>query len=291
MRLLAGLYLFCLLLASQSGAGTSNRSFDFAGISRALTGQQHQLLVQKVGAKGERLLFSDGFENVQNFSDLLPGNASRWTNVQRTHDDNKVEMETRVVRGGSRALHLYSKPARNVSKADIERGGLDLREGQRVTISAWFYIPGNHSLRELYLMDMECESCWPENSRRKNKSPGVRLALKSDAGILAVERGKIGFRKGTLRGAQVGFPRNRWVHLKWISVLSTQEDGLSEVYMDGQKILSARAINMPSPAIFKKYGIRLKQPIRYDRVQFGITANGTSAPVRMYLDDVRITTD
>jgi hypothetical protein len=134
------------------------------------------------------------------------------------------------------------------------------------------------------MMDLESESCWPDGSALPNKSPGVRVVLGAN-GTLAVERGKIGFADATFRSTFL-VPRDKWFDLSWVLKLSTTDDGMTSLSVDGTTVLSSPGINMPSPSVFAGYGLTLDQPVVYDRIQVGITA--TSQAATIYADNMRI---
>ena len=111
---------------------------------------------------------------------------------------------------------------------------------------------------------------------------------------LVVERGKIGLRGESLRQNSFHFPRDRWVELKWVLDLSPTEDGRAELYLDGQQILAASGINMPNADIFAQLGeengidFTLQEPVYYERIQVGVTANSGVDSVHLFVDDVSV---
>lgn len=265
-----------------------------AGMSMWATTAPAAAQSRQEAAGGRTVLFQDGFEDVQSLSDLFRRDANRWSNFQIVKSANRITLQSETVHGGRQALRFDAIPSDSeVSKANVERGRLSLAEGQRVRISAWFFLPPRQNLDNLFLIDVECRSCWPEGTHRNNPSPGIRLMLKDREGQPVVERGKLG-RLPTLRqtqGTKLGFPTNRWVHLEWILDLSTGQDGKTEILLDGKRALSARGITMPSPEVFRQSGVELKQPVVLERVQLGITANSTPGPIVLYVDDVTITAE
>ncbi|MFQ5640248.1 MAG: hypothetical protein ACE5IR_19890 [bacterium] len=247
----------------------------------------------------EILLFQDGFETSDGvFSSLFVEDGSRWSNLQLVNPfagpENQVVLSSTKVHSGCYALEIVCHPSDSiVSKADLEKYGFRLYAGDRVTISAWFYIEGLQNLQSVFLIDLECIDCW-DPSVPDNPAPGMRLMFSGGDDYLVVERGKIGLRGESLRQSSFHFPRNRWVELKWILDLSPNEDGKTELYLDGQQILAASGINMPNADIFARIAeengidFQLQEPVYYERLQVGVTANSGEDSVHIFLDDVSI---
>ncbi len=56
--------------------------------------------------------------------------------------------------------------------------------------------------------------------------------------------------------------------------------------IDGTKVLCASGINMPNEIIFLTYGVELQKPVVYQRLEFGITANGRDGHAEPLLEEV-----
>lgn len=237
-------------------------------------------------------LFEDGFEQVGDVLELLPLDRSRWTHLKTTYKDSRFELTPNYRgRDGTVLRVLGARAQGSVSKASIEREGFDFREGHRVALSAWMFIAGTGSLNNLFIFDLECLTCWSADNVHPNQTPGIRLFLKGTAGYLAVDRGKIGIKHGTFmqaRQTRVAFPRDRWVHVEWVLGLSAGEAGYTEVCLDGRKILTGTGPNLIDPNIFARYGVKLNRPVKYDKIELGVTASSSSDPMVMYLDDIRV---
>ena len=244
------------------------------------------------------LPFVDGFEtDAGELNELFPDDNSRWSALQLVHPangaPNVLELSQDLASEGSTALRIVSQPADDVlSKADIEKGGLQLPVGARLTISADIYLRAAGSLEDLFLIDLECCSCWDPDVP-DNQCPGVRLKLDGEAEQLSIERGKI--LGSTLRSEHVSFPRDRWVNVRWSMLLSPlEEEGRNELFLDGERVLDLSGKNMPNAeelrALFADNGVdfELQEPLVYERVQLGATANPTSTQVEVLLDNVQI---
>ena len=241
-------------------------------------------------------VWSDGFEAPNaTVDDLLARDGSRWTNVQLVHPSggtNVLEPQRDRVREGEAALRIVAQPADDIlSKAGIEKGGFFAPEGASVTLAADVYLAGAPDLRELFLIDLECCSCWDPDVP-DNQCPGIRLKLAGDGPYLAVERGKI--LGSTLRQDDTPFPTDRWVRITWELDLSTEDAGATRVLLDGVPVLERSGYNLPVAdalrAAFAAEGIdfELTQPVGYERFQIGATANPTSSTVELYVDDVEV---
>jgi len=238
----------------------------------------------------------DGFESVNNLDDLFPDDGSRWTNLQQVNPnngDNAISISENIFSEGSKALRILSKPGDAIlSKIDIEKGGLFAPVGSTLTIEADFYIASNENLQDLFLIDLECCSCWDE-SVDNNQCPGIRLKLGGPENYLSIERGKI--LGNTLNQAELPFPKNEWVHVDWSMQLSQNNDGENYLSINGQELINEKENNMPNAEEFRNefamHGIdfNLKEPFSYERIQIGATANLTAHEVEMYVDNFKLT--
>ena len=246
----------------------------------------------------ENFLFEDGFETQNNAIDeLFTLDGSRWSLIQQTDPSNatnEISIINNEFSEGQNAIRFLSYPSdEQLSKIDIEKGGLNIKSGDRVIIQADFYINGNESLENLFLIDLECCSCWDpdvgDNFGAENQCPGVRLMMAGGNDYLSIERGKIA--GTTLRQTNFTFPRNQWVSVQWEMTLSPNENGLNRLLINGTEVLNESAMNMPNAQIFKdtfaNEGIdfTLKEPTIYERVQIGATANPTAGNIELFVDN------
>lgn len=241
-------------------------------------------------------LFEDGFETINgDMNELFPIDESRWTHLQLVHPnngENVVELNEAIVNEGEYAIKLISKPADEIlSKIDIEKGGFFAPVGSNVTIEADFFINSADNLKELFLIDLECCSCWDPDVP-DNQCPGIRLKFGGNGNYLSIERGKI--LGSTMFQSDVDFPMNEWVTVRWELKLSPEDDGENRLFINGQQIINEVSYNMPNPAAFKSefenfdINFELQEPLGYERVQIGATANPTEHEVEMYVDNFRI---
>ncbi len=248
-------------------------------------------------------LFKDGFETINNnLDELFPSDGSRWSNLQRSNPSttvNEVSISTTTFSEGQNALRIFAFQSDNLlSKMDIEKGGFQAFSGDKVIIQADFYLNSTANLEELFLIDLECCSCWDPSvdaepsSDGDNQCPGVRLKMSGGNDFLSIERGKIS--ASTFTQTRFQFPRNEWVAVRWELMLSDNDDGINKLLINGTEVISNSGMNMPNAQIFRNVfaenGIdfNLQEPTFYERVQVGATANPTSENIELFVDNFSI---
>lgn len=245
--------------------------------------------------------FEDSFETSDNdFDDLFPPDGSRWSKIQQDDPEsaaNEIGLVSNPVSDGSSALRLFAQPSeQTLSKIDIEKGGFKAFAGNKVRIEADFYIATTDPLSDLILLDLECCSCWDpavgDNYGSENQCPGVRLMMSGGNDFLSIERAKIS--GTTIEQLEYRFPRNQWVRIRWEMRLSDTEDGVNSLWIDGNEVISGNGMNLPNPAVFRDVFARegiafsLQEPVFYERVQMGATANPSAGAVELFVDNVSI---
>lgn len=238
-------------------------------------------------------VFEDGFSNTGSLFDLFPDDGSRWTNIQQVDPEggtNQLSITESGLDGDG--LSILAAPSDDVlSKMDIEKSGFNAPAGSTVTIEADIYIENSESLQDLLLIDLECCACW-DPTVENNQCPGVRLMMSGGNDFLSIERGKI--LGTTLTQTQFAFPRKEWVHISWQMTLSDDDDGTNMLYINDQLVLSETGMNLPNADQFRdefaQYDINfeLQEPLYYERVQIGATANPTEHTIEMYIDNFRL---
>ncbi len=241
--------------------------------------------------------FFDDFEtDTRDINTLFPSDNSRWTNLQQdnpTDNENEVELTDIQAATGDQSLRFFAYGSlAPLSKMDIEKAGFAAVAGQTVTIEADFFIDSEENLADLLLLDFECCSCWDPNVP-DNNCPGVRLMMSGGNDFLSIERGKIGGE--TLIQSAVAFPRRQWVHITWEMTLSGEEiTGRNVLTINDTEIIRSNGMNLPNAEVFaaaaQAEGIdfTLREPVFYERLQVGATANPTNADVLLYVDNVRV---
>ncbi|WP_273444445.1 hypothetical protein [Neolewinella agarilytica] len=241
--------------------------------------------------------FVDDFETESNdLSLLFPPDGSRWTTLQLINTaggNNQLALTAERVSLGNQSLSISSFGGNNpLSKTDIERGGFAAVAGQTITIEADFYIDSDANLRDLLLLDLECCSCW-DPTVPDNKCPGVRLLMSGGNDFLSIERGKIGGE--TLLQTSLPFPRREWVHVVWEMTLSPDETtGHNRLIINEQEVVTETGMNMPDATILANaaaaegISFTLPEPVFYERLQIGVTANPRDLEVDLFVDNVRV---
>ncbi|MEO0775634.1 MAG: hypothetical protein AAFW73_24800 [Bacteroidota bacterium] len=240
----------------------------------------------------EPYFFSDGFESAARVEDLFPADGSRWTNLQRVNPnggENEVELRTDRFREGRQSLRILAQATDEVlSKMDIEKAGFFAPAGSRVKIEADFYLQTEDPVPNLFLLDLECCSCW-DPSVGENQCPGIRLKFNGENHFLAVERGKI--LGNTIGQTEVPFPTREWVRLRWELDLSPTGDGRLVLAINDREVINQATRTLPSSEAFREafaqegIDFELQSPLGYERVQVGATANPTPHPVELYIDN------
>ena len=241
--------------------------------------------------------FEDGFETQNNLVDeLFPANQNRWTSIQQSNPSNATnQLSVSEVKfsEGKNSLRLFAYKSDDlISKIDVEKSGFSAFANDTVIIKADFYINNTANIENLLLIDLECCSCWDPTVNTENQCPGVRLKMSGGNDFLAIERGKIG--ESTIEQTSIPFPRKQWVTVEWELILSDKENGINKLSINGTEIINSTGTNMPNAQtfqkIFAKEGINftLQEPVFYERVQIGATANSSSEDIELFVDNFSI---
>lgn len=239
-------------------------------------------------------VFEDGFETQSDSMDeLFPSSGNRWSSLQQSNPDdalNEISISDVERSEGRNSLRLFSFPSTNsISKIDIEKNGFSAYPDDKIVIKADFYINNTENIENLFLIDLECCSCWDTSSNTENQCPGVRLKMSGGNDFLSIERGKIA--ENTIEQTSFKFPRNEWVSVEWELILSDKDNGQNKLTINGQQVLNSNGTNMPNAEtfreIFAQEGIEfnLKEPVSYERVQIGATANSTAEEIELFVDN------
>lgn len=252
------------------------------------------------GSSGPKYTFYDSFEEPgPDGEDLFPEDGSRWTNLQIVSPDGETNTwfptTNQAVTGDYSVYFEAAASGSPLSKMCIEKNGLEIREGDRVTIEARFFIASTAILEGLHLIDLESCNCWDPNVPN-NQCPGVRVMLGGGNDFPTIERGKISQPNYFQNSVQI--PRFAWFRLKWVMDLSPNDsEGFNQLYLNDDVLISSSGMNMPNAEIFANIfedagqTFVLQEPVVYHRIQVGATANPTSYDIPLYVDDVRITVE
>lgn len=188
--------------------------------------------------------------------------------------DNRVEPSGESVHSGKSALKCVAVPASRgmvTSKASLSTEMLHFVKGDDVWISLWCRVPGGSGMPFTVL---DLESTWFHGQ------PGMRIVIEGGRYAcfqLAKWFGNPYYRQP--KGREVEFPRDRWVHLKAHLTLSEKQDGVIQLWQDGQLILDTHGQTLMLPHAI------------YNSLEVGISAyDEKSGPATMYVDDVSVGT-
>ena len=231
--------------------------------------------------------FTSNFDSTEILVDLFPDDYSGWTYLQLVEPngsenivledkkayagENSVELQDSLFHSDCCAIRLAAPPSgSSVSKAALQRDSLFFESGDDLWISAWFFIQGVENYQALFILDIETTAFQGGPGRRLMMSGGDNeLKLESKSNVSGPE-----YRQA--KENIIPFPKDEWVHIILHLQLSAGQDGLTEIWQDSVKIIEQYGQNLPSDNTV------------YDRVQIGITANGSSSDKVIYIDDVAI---
>jgi hypothetical protein len=229
--------------------------------------------------------FADGFENAQALMDLFPPDASRWTSKHEEPGGGPghIAVDTSVVHSGSNSLRCAGTPTSGayVGKSSIIRNNLDLKEGDIVYVSVWYYLEPSANDDQLYLCDLE-------ETTQQGGSPGFRIALYSNGqnSALTLERGKI--ERSTIYADEqnrIPFPHGQWVHMEYEAKLSQKKKGYFKLWQDGTLMIDVTKVQLLGrDLLMSSHGTTGA----LDKLEVGITANTTGVNQVLYVDDVEI---
>ncbi len=237
-----------------------------------------------------RTSLKEGFEQVKELQDLV-GIERNWTSFtlqgpgsptvpdyvklrkrilrrQSGFLDNRIEPSGERSHKGTQSLRLYAVPpssAMQLTKASLDTELLHFVKGDHVWLSAWFFLEQG---RPTTLMDLECSYI--------DQGPGMRVLLTKQMRPYLELKWIDKPVYGLLPNLDVTFPRKRWVYVKAHYFLSEKEDGVAELWLDGQKVIEGKGRTLPiAEAVC-------------DRLQIGITANPKGMTTVLYVDEVTV---
>ena len=185
--------------------------------------------------------------------------------------DNRIETSSEVVHGGNTSLKSVSVPPNRsmvTAKSSLSTELLYFVKGDDVWISIWCRVPPDSGMPFTVL---DLETTWIA------EHPGIRIVI-TDGKYVAFQLKAAGhayYRQP--RGKEVLFPKDQWVNLKAHLKLSEKDDGLIELWQDGQKIIDTRGQTLV-----------LANTI-YNSLEIGTSAyNEQGKSATLYVDDVSI---
>jgi hypothetical protein len=231
--------------------------------------------------------FADGFENIREgargLSDLineerqwtfatfmspatpdLPQGAKHTKRILEGGDflDVRVEPSSERAHTGNQSLRMSTpRSSMELEKASIETSFVHFVKGDEFWYSGWYYLEKGkpHTL-------MDLESSYIEGG------PGFRLWLSDD-----LQPGfELKWGEKPMYFSNVTLPSHKWVQLKLHLKLTDTQDGIAELWMDGEKILEKQMQTLPFADVV------------LDRVELGLTAIKGSVATELFMDDILI---
>ncbi|MEI6713222.1 MAG: hypothetical protein WCO60_05685 [Verrucomicrobiota bacterium] len=239
-----------------------------------------------------RRSFSDGFEEAHKLADLI-GPKRGWSCVELQSPkapsvrdyvalrhrilngesdflDNRLEPTTEVVHTGHSALKAVSvPPSRSMvtAKASLSTELLHFVKGDDVWLSVWCYVPNGSGMPYTVL---DFESTWLD------QHPGPRIVI-TDGKYACIQLKWAGHRfYRQPKGKEVLFPTGQWVHLVEHLTLSEKEDGVIQLWQDGQLLIDSRGQTL------------ILANTIYNSFEIGISAFNENKECVLYVDDVSI---
>lgn len=229
--------------------------------------------------------YSDDFEWVNNYDELLIPQDLHWSFTQITKSENSVSVDSTFSHSGKKCLKFIGGKSEgtSVSKASIAKQSMAFWEGETVRMNAYYFIKDTLKLDWLFLMDLEEQT--PIGA-----GPGMRLALVDNQ--LRVE---YKFNEDDLiqnvTSTPLDFPRNKWVELIWEVTLSRKfkgpkkyrHVGAVKLWQDGNLIIDRTDITtLPTDVLYFQQGTKGM----YSSCEIGVTANSKDNKAVIYVDDV-----
>jgi hypothetical protein len=207
--------------------------------------------------------FLDGFEG--DFKFIIDG----WHKYQYMGDaSNKIEPTTERAHSGRVSLRSSTVASQSQQKASLAREMLYFPNKSHFYMSAWYFVPGGTNTADLYLFDLE--------STNDAGNAGRRLVLSNRNGdYLYINSKRAGLHAYQLHDPPLLYPKDKWVHVKIHMYLSTDDDGLTEVWQDGVQIINQLGQTIPAGLI-------------YNWIEFGTTSNVSGQEQVVYADDLVI---
>lgn len=217
--------------------------------------------------------YSDDFESYNHLEDLLVDNDVNWSFTQLTRENNGIVVSDTFAHSGTKSLRFDAKASsEEASKASIAKQNFAFWEGERIKLSAWYYIEGEATLDWLFLLDLE-------ERTPIGAGPGMRLALVDNQLLVEHKYNE----PNITQTESVDFPRNQWVHVEWEVFLSQKEEGFVRVWQNGQLIITRdNHRTLPKDLLYFQQGTKGQ----YNSCEIGVTANSKNNTVRLWVDDI-----
>lgn len=227
--------------------------------------------------------YHDDFERYSDWTELVDTlGDDRWTvyNINEfNRSTNPISIDTVIVHSGNHSVRFEAvQPPgtyNDVVKCNLNKDGFYFRQGETLKFSAWFYIEDSTmDYGTFFILDLgdivggssEIRiMCWEEN--------------------VEVERNKIGLPNIFQEQPAKLIPINQWCHVELEVDLSQYRNGSVKLWIDSEEVIyKNNVVTLPKDRGTLAWGTKGY----YERIQVGITAQGDSPGLVMYVDDVDI---
>ncbi len=256
--------------------------------------------------------FTEGFENVNSFSELFKDDWSGWHEIILQNNKfsirrpvqycminladclnsqnvgNYIELEQGIRRRGKNSLKFYAAPFVKKwfgnSRAAIRRQLFEYENGDDLYFTGWFYFQGPETDKKSELQNLNQSMFLSFRSRndslRNFGEPGPALffnfrnsvALKFDNWLPAMDSAEQDLLDRT------NMPLNEWVEVKMHLKLSDKaSEGLVEIWMNDKKIIAERTKTLP------------QANMKYSILEIGVGSNlNSNESQTMYVDNISV---
>jgi hypothetical protein len=225
--------------------------------------------------------YSEGFEGYSEISETVEGDNVNWSFFQKTYEENELSIDTTFFHSGNKSFKSFALAGtseRGASKASINKQFMAFWEDETVVIDMWYYIVGTQKADWMFLFDIE-------EKTPVGAGPGMRLALVDN--FLRVEHKYPNPDIKQTLGAEVEFPRNQWVNIRFETKLSQKKKGSVKVWQDDVLIIEQYDWKtLPKDILYATQGTKGM----YSQIEFGVTANTSDNPMTVYVDDITVYT-
>ncbi|NOQ71822.1 MAG: hypothetical protein GQ574_07470 [Crocinitomix sp.] len=222
--------------------------------------------------------YSDSFEGYTEINETVDGDNINWSFFQKTYAENELSIDTTFFHSGNKSFKSFAVAgtSEGASKASINKQFMAFWEDETVVIDMWYYVVGTENADWMFLFDIEEKTAI-------GAGPGMRLALVDN--FLRVEHKYPNPDIKQELGAEVEFPRDQWVNIRFESKLSQKNEGSVKVWQDDVLIIEQYDWKtLPKDILYATQGTKGM----YSQIEFGVTANASDNPMTVYVDDISV---
>ncbi|MDQ3109022.1 MAG: polysaccharide lyase [Bacteroidota bacterium] len=220
--------------------------------------------------------YEDGFESYSALEELILNDDEKWSFTQLTNSENSIRVDSTFSHSGNKSLKFTAaKSTDQLSKCSIAKQNMAFWDGEKMRVSAWYYLQGTQKADWLFLFDLEEQTAI-------GAGPGIRLALVDNQLRMEYKF----YEKDIIQtaGQEIDFPRDQWVEIIWEVKLSQKHKGSVKLWQDGQLILDSKNNRtLPKDILYSQQGTKGM----YSSIEIGGTANSRDSDLILWVDDVK----